>query len=114
MKNEGKTVGKIIIFSVIFLIVGGIAGYLIGEHSSKNYNNFRGGNGNFTNGNFQLNDSVKSEISSFFNSTRDTGEIDTYCKNNPRYCMEYCRVINPSDNICTTLNIDLRGGIPSR
>jgi hypothetical protein len=114
MKNENKALGKIIVFSVIFLLVGGIGGYFIGEHSSKSPGNFRGGNGNFSNSNFQLNDSVKSEISSFFNSTRDTAEINTYCQNNPRYCMEYCRTINPSDEICTTLNLSFRGGTPTR
>jgi uncharacterized protein (UPF0333 family) len=115
MKSEGNALGKIILFSVIFLIVGGVGGYFIGAHSSNGNNNFRYGNGNFSNGNFQLNESVRAEITSFFDNAQNAGEISNYCQANPRYCMEYCRIINPSNEICNTLNITgFRGGMPAR
>jgi hypothetical protein len=112
MVNKNSSVSKIIIFSVVFLVIGGVGGYLIGEHSSKS--NFRGENFNFPNDNFQINESVKSEITSFFESTSDTEDINNYCQNNPRYCMEYCRTINPSDTRCEELTANFRGGIPTR
>jgi hypothetical protein len=115
MKNEGNSAGKVILFSVIFLIVGGVAGYFIGAHSS-NYNNDLGyGDGNFSNGNFQLNDTVREEINSFFDNSPTTVEVNAYCQNNPRYCMEYCRTINPSSEICSTLDVgSFRGGMPAK
>jgi hypothetical protein len=112
MVNKNSSVSKIIVFSVIFFIIGGVGGYLIGEHSSKS--NFRGENFNFSNDNFQINESVKSEITSFFDNTQDSEEIDAYCKNNPSYCMEYCRTINPSDIRCEELTANFRGGMPAR
>jgi hypothetical protein len=112
MSNENKAIKKIILFSVIFLIVGGVAGYFIGENSAKA--NFRGRNANFPNSNFQINDTVKAEIISFFDNTQDAGQISTYCKNNPRYCIEYCRNINPSNEVCNTLNISFGGGVPAK
>lgn len=115
MKSEGNALGKIILFSVIFLIVGGVGGYFIGVHSSNDNNNFRYGNGNFSNGNFQLNDTVIAEITSFFDNSPTTVEVNDYCQNNPRYCMEYCRTINPSSEICSTLDIgNFRGGMPAK
>jgi hypothetical protein len=114
MKDENKVISKIIAFSLIFLIVGGVAGYFVGKNSSKSYGNFRGGNADFTNGNFQVNDSVRAEIASFFDNTQDSGEISTYCQNNFRYCMEYCNIINPSDTRCSELIASFRGGMPTR
>jgi hypothetical protein len=115
MKSERNALGKIILFSVIFLIVGGVGGYFIGAHSSNGNNNFRYGNGNFSNGNFQLNDTVIAEITSFFDNSPTTVEVNDYCQNNPRYCMEYCRTINPSSEICSTLDIgNFRGGMPAK
>jgi hypothetical protein len=113
MKDGNKAIGKVILFSVIFLIVGGVAGYFIGEHSSRSNGNFTRGGGNFSYGNFQINETTRAEITSFFDNSPSADEISNYCQNNPRYCMEYCRVINPSDQICATLNIGFRGGTPT-
>jgi hypothetical protein len=112
MADKNKVIKKIIVFSVIFFLIGGVAGYFIGENSSKG--NFRRGNTNFPNSNFQINDSTKLEIEYFFNNTPDTGEINNYCQNNPRYCVEYCRNINPSNEICAELNNSFRGGFPTK
>jgi hypothetical protein len=117
MTDKNKDIGKIIIFSLIFFIIGGIAGYFIGGmggNAVKGEGSFREGGPNFPNGNFQINDSVKSEITSFFESTSNTEEINNYCQNNLRYCMEYCRNINPSHEICNELNASFRGGMPAR
>jgi hypothetical protein len=117
MSDKNKVIGKIIVFSVIFLIIGGVGGYLIGEHSSKGYANlanFRGENANFSGSNFQINNTVRAEITSFFDSTQDNETVNSYCQNNPGYCMEYCRTINPSDIRCEELIANFRGGMPAR
>lgn len=114
MSDKGKVINKIILFSLIFLIVVGVAGYFIGEHSYKGKGNFIRGSANFTNGNFQMNDTVKTEISSFFDNTQDTEQISAYCQNNPGYCIEYCRNINPSSEVCKTLNLSFRGEMPTK
>lgn len=108
MKNENKAINKIILFSVIFLIVGGVAGYFIGEHFARPHFSA-------INGNFQINDTVKAEITSFFGSGPTTEQLNSYCQSNPRYCMEYCRSINPSDELCKQiqLNYSYRGGTPT-
>jgi hypothetical protein len=112
MSDKNKSIGKTIAFSLIFLIIGGVAGYFIGENSSKG--NFKQGDMIFPNNGPKMNDSVKAEITSFFESTSDTEEINNYCQENPMYCMEYCRNINPSDDICEELNANLREGMPAR
>lgn len=109
MGNKSSSLGKIIVFSVIFLLVGGIAGYFIGKNSSQpDFREFGG------NPQMNMNDSVKSEIASFFEGTQDSEEISAYCEANPVYCMEYCRTINPDDMRCETLIGDFRGGMPAR
>lgn len=113
--EKSKFVTKIIIFSLIFFIIGGITGYVIGDKPSGPTGNFAEGKGNSNfPDNFQINDTVKSEISSFFDSTEDTEEINNYCQANPMYCMEYCKSINPYDEICTELNTNFDKGMPSK
>jgi hypothetical protein len=118
MNTKNNKINKIIIFSLIFLIIGGIAGYFIGAASFKNNFNREGlpdFSNNMPNNNFQMNDSVKAEIESFFNSTSDITEINAYCKENPMYCMEYCRTINPSNEACSQLDFgDFGGEIPAK
>lgn len=115
MAGGNSAIGKIILFSVIFLIVGGVIGYFIGHHSSYN-GNFRSGapNSYYNNSNFQINETTQADIKSFFDNTQDSQAITAYCQNNPRYCMYYCRTINPSDSRCQDLMANIRGsGTPS-
>jgi hypothetical protein len=106
MVEKKNNLVPIIIFSAVFLIIGGVAGYFIGSnHNSRNFNNFPD-NFNNTKGNFQqLDQQTISEITLFFKNAQTTDEINSYCQQNPRYCMEYCRNINPENNICSTMSI---------
>ena len=112
MVDKNSPLGKIITFSIIFFIIGGVAGYLIGDKSSKS--NLKQGDMTFPNNGPQINESVKAEITSFFESTSDTDEVNNYCQENPMYCMEYCRNINPSDDICEELIVNLKKGMSTR
>jgi hypothetical protein len=112
MSDKGKPIIRIIIFSVIFLLIGGIAGYFIGQKTARG--NFKGGETNFPNNNFRLNESVKTEIESFFQGTTSIEEINIYCQKNPMYCMEYCKTINPSSEVCSELDFNIPGGMPAR
>jgi hypothetical protein len=111
MSDKNKGISRIIIFSLIFLVVGGIAGYSLGVNIHSNA--FKE-NPDFLNNAPQLNESVKAEINSFFQSTTDVDEINTYCQSNPMYCMEYCRTINPSFEVCNKINENFRRGVPQR
>jgi hypothetical protein len=114
MNNKNNPISKVILFSVIFLIIGGVAGYFIGtNNNSKNFNNINlnGPNGDFPQ---QFDEETISEITSFFNSTQDSQEIKDYCQSNLMYCMEYCRNINPSHEVCNELNASFKGRMPAR
>ena len=89
------------------LILGALAGYLL--HNTIN----RGANNNFPQGrgNFQIDEKTKNEITSFFQSTSDINQINTYCEQNRMYCFYYCKSINPSDEICSQIiNPNQTGG----
>jgi uncharacterized membrane protein YvbJ len=96
-KKKEISTKKVIIISATSLIVVilGVSAYFIFEHSNRR--DFRGGN-------FQpLNETVKNEITLFFGNSPSSSEIESYCKNNPIYCMYYCREINPSSEICSQI-----------
>ena len=96
-KKKEINIKKVIIISTISLIavILGVSAYFIFGHSIGR--DFRGGN-------FQpLNETTKSEIASFFGSSPSSSEIKDYCRNNPMYCMDYCREINPSSEICSQI-----------
>jgi len=96
----------LIIGLIIGLILGGLAGYLISNNFHKN--NFSG-RGNFQ-GNFQIDEQTKNDIVSFFDSTNDTNEINSYCEQNRMYCAYYCRSINPDNGACKNLMNATMGG----
>jgi hypothetical protein len=111
MSDKNKAISRTIIFSTIFLLIGGVVGYFIGTNIHSNA--FRE-NQNFQGNFLQINESVKTEIASFFDSLPSAEEINSYCQNNPSYCMEYCRSINPSSEKCVEINENLKGEMPLR
>jgi hypothetical protein len=109
-KKKEISTKKVIILSATSLIVVilGVSAYFILEHSNRR--EFRGGN-------FQpLNETVKNEITSFFGNSPPSPEIEDYCKENPLYCMYYCREINSDNDFCSQLvnNTQSPGGMPPR
>jgi hypothetical protein len=91
-----KLTKGILIGLISGLILGVLAGYLL--HNTIN----RNGNNPFPQGreNFQIDEKTKNEITSFFQSTSDINQINSYCQQNRTYCFYYCRSINPNDQIC--------------
>lgn len=53
--------------------------------------------------NTQLTDTQKQSVTSFFESTTDTTEIDNYCKQNMIGCFYYCREINSANSFCSQM-----------
>jgi hypothetical protein len=99
MEDKKSNMGKIIAFSLIFLIIGGVAGYFIGlKQSPNNFNNQRG---NFQ----QLDEATISQITSFFENAPTSEEVNSYCQQNQRYCIEYCRNINPNNEFCSNISL---------
>jgi len=104
---------KIIIISMVCLLVLAASGFFIFENVTKR--NFRGRNfdpgfnSSERGGNFSpINETTKTEITSFFENSPSSSDIDAYCKNNPGYCMYYCRQINSSSDYCKNLNFSNR------
>ena len=99
MKNNKGNINQIIVFSLIFLIIGGVAGYFIGLKQSQDNPNIPGGN-------FQeIDEQTKTEINYFFENTQSIDEVNSYCKENPMYCMEYCKNINPDNEFCSNMSM---------
>jgi hypothetical protein len=99
MKDAKK---GIIIGLIIGLIIGGISGYFV--HNSINRGFIQG------RGNSQIDENTKNEITSFFDSTSNTSEINSYCEQNIMNCMYYCRSINPNNEICKEIMNSSRMG----
>lgn len=114
---------KIIIAIIIILIVGGIGIAIYfsvdtnkfpfgkenngnGQRGDFNPENMERPPGNFTPGEFQIDESVKEEIILFFDSSPSEEEIETYCKKNRMYCMYYCMEIDPENNYCENMYKD--------
>jgi hypothetical protein len=92
VKSKNKAVVFVVCFAILIL---GVSAYFIFGNSHKK---------DFERGNFQPLDSVtQDKITSFFESFPSSYEIENYCKENPRYCMDYCREINPKDENCVQM-----------
>ncbi len=104
---ESKNSSKIIFFSVVFLIVGLIAGYFGGSYLfplHPNSRSFNGGQG------FQINSSAQSEVASVFTSAQNQSAVDFYCSQNMINCVYYCRNVNPKDQYCSSFMNNSSGG----
>lgn len=92
---------KLIIGILIGLVIGVIIGYfsygLINKPNNFSNNRFSGGN------NFQIDENTKQEIISFFDSTEDINEINSYCEENRMNCVYYCGNVNSEHEICSSL-----------
>lgn len=97
-----KTTKGIIIGLILGLIIGGTAGYFIHNRINRNFMPGRG--------DFRIDDKTKNDITSFFNSTSDTNEINSYCEQNMANCFYYCRSINPNNEICNEIMNSSRVG----
>jgi hypothetical protein len=85
----------IILGLIIGLIIGGVGGYFIHNFLSRSFISGRG--------NFQIDENTKNEITSFFDSTSDINEINSYCGQNRMYCAYYCRNINSDNEFCSII-----------
>ena len=100
-----KLTKGIIIGLILGLILGTFAGYIIHDSINRNFMQGRG--------NFQIDEKTKNEINSFFESTSDINEINSYCEQNRMYCSYYCGNINPNNEICKQImNSSQMGGRP--
>jgi hypothetical protein len=107
--KKGKTFVWLIAGLAIGLVIGAGATYLIFSSSHNNFNK-----GNFgPMESFQINDSIKEEIASFFESSPAQEQIDDYCRQNMMYCTYYCRNIDSENEICATINSQGPGGNPN-
>lgn len=100
MKEKNRK--SIIIFSIIFLVVGLGSGYILGSNISKNKipSGFDNMNGAENFGRLNLSDSVKTNITNFFESSPSNSEVSSYCQENPSYCIYYCSEIDSGNDIC--------------
>jgi hypothetical protein len=98
MKKEKmvKHKKKAVIFIVCFVVlIIGVSIYFIFGHSPRK---------DFGRGSFQpLDKETQNTITSFFESSPSYSDIENYCKENPNYCMNYCREINPHDENCVNV-----------
>ena len=104
-KNKTK---KIIIISLISLAIIFALGFFVYDNFIRK--DFRHGfnfPGNYTSGrrgNYTLDETTQTQITSFFQSSPSSSEVQDYCNQNPMYCGYYCRNINPEDSACTEIN----------
>ena len=87
----------VIIVIIILIIIGITAGYL---YYKGFFNNKQP---RFPRQNFQLNESQINEVTSFFNSSPTSEQIQNYCNASRMNCFYYCRNINPENNYCKEL-----------
>jgi flagellar basal body-associated protein FliL len=97
-KTKSNKIILVIIFSVIFFIAGGVAGYFFGVSQHPNFNR-----NNFT----QIDDAAKAQVTSVFESAKTIDDINTYCDTtaNKFACMYYCRTISPQNQFCSQINL---------
>jgi hypothetical protein len=116
MVKKKKSARKIIIISAICIIVLGVAAYFISENFMKR--NFRG-NSHFPDGreNFgfpndserkggfpSINETTKKEITSFFETSPSSSEVEDYCNKNKEYCFYYCINTKGDNEFCKGMN----------
>lgn len=117
-KGEKKRLKWIIISASFFVAIILVAGYFYFhlQLNSRNHrpNGFPGGN--FSQGENPFTEQTKNEITSFFESSPSSSEIEDYCNENSMYCFYYCREINSDNDFCNQLmnNTQPRGGMPPR
>ena len=102
-----KNLKTVVIFSAIFLILGLGAGYFIGNHSGSGQK--FSPSGYAFNGFNQIDNQTKVSILNFFDSNPSQNSVDSYCKDNPEYCMYYCREINSISGFCSQIRNYQRG-----
>lgn len=90
---------KLIVGLLIGIIIGWIGGYLISGVINKPNPDFQ--RGNFQG--FQIDDTTKQEIVSFFENTNDINEITSYCEQNRMNCFYYCSEVNSEHEVCDEL-----------
>ncbi len=106
MENKKKGIKKIIIPSIICVIVLGIAAYFIFENFMKkdfrenpDYPDDSERRGGFP----SLNETTKAKITSFFESSPSSSEIEDYCNKNRGYCFYYCVNMKGNNEFCKEL-----------
>ena len=70
------------------------------------FNHPKYGRGNFEGSmpmNMELADDEVQSIISFFQSTTDSNEIESYCQSNRMYCMYYCINFDSGNEICNQM-----------
>ncbi|VVB77651.1 Uncharacterised protein [uncultured archaeon] len=95
-----KLKGAFIIVIVLIIVAMGIIGYFYYKGNFNKRNNMQ----RFQGRNLQLNESQINEVTSFFESTTDINQIESYCQQNRMNCFYYCRNINPNGEYCKQLN----------
>ena len=103
MKNQKKLL--IGLFAVLIFSNIIFAYLLFFNNSNPEKGNFGGVEGNFNGGmpNMELTDEEISDVTSFFQSTTDSEEIESYCQSNSMYCMYYCMNVDSTSEACNQL-----------
>ena len=91
---------KLVIGLLIGILIGGIGGYFVSNTLNKSNSNFVG-QGNFQG--FQIDDTTKQEIISFFENSENVSEINSYCEQNRMNCFYYCTEINSEHEVCNDI-----------
>jgi hypothetical protein len=106
-KKENKKSKSLIIGISAIIVLGIIFGviYFTGVLNPKENNFGRNSpNGNFqgnpNSGSMELNKSQISDVTSFFNNSPTSEEVQTYCEENRVSCFYYCAKINSEDELC--------------
>jgi len=107
-KKEKKKVKPLIIILSVIILVGIIFGALYFTGVFNKHGRYPGNfQGRFMNGsqmrNFKLNQSQIDEINSFFNNNPSASDVQNYCSANRGSCFYYCRNLNPTSEICSSI-----------
>ena len=99
---------KLVIALVVIIVLAGVIAGFIYFHNANNRGKFNHSRGQWQNssrmgGNFQLNQTQISDISSFFNSNPSSDQISSYCLNNRGACFYYCRNVNSNLTMCSQM-----------
>ncbi len=103
-KSSGKRIFVIAGIIALALVAAGSTSYLIYSHVHSQ-SRFRQGGGNFSRGGFSLDNATIAQIENFFDSNPDNQSVQSYCQQNPMYCGYYCVKINPSNDLCSEIQM---------
>ena len=108
MTKKKKSMQKPIIIISKFFVVLVITTCIIFQNFTKENSrehDFQKGENGFNRGeNFQpLDEITQDEITSFFENSPSSSEIEEYCIENPMYCGYYCMEINSELEICSQM-----------